>query len=713
MPPPRTRRRPRRLIAVLLAVFVAATTSLYLPAAPAYAADMCSVEQWRQDPVGCAGRIPDVLDARKQCLNPPIPAAPDEGLGGWFASEPAAAKQSGVAGMYTDTGYAGFDFVVYDTGCTGSITSPGNEISSTIASWEMMGATAVLGAANAMREKAWAPGGLWNWADPLVTQATTAIYQQVFTVFGVLTLGIVGLWLLWRARHANASQSITIAGWAIFVMVLVTAVARWPVTSAHLADSALTNTVTTVATAVGPQAKKIDPTDCILGPEACEDHRDAPTRAADTTVNTILYRAWLRGTLGSADSPTARKYGWPLHQASTLTWGEARDANDPTLRAQIIERKQDQFKKLGEQLRTEDPAAYSYLAGTRGSDRVGAGFIALLSAIVFAAFDLTSSILILIGFLILRWAVIAAPALGTVALFKPAAAGLKRLFNTVIGSLISVVIFAVGGPAYLSATDMVMTQTSLAGWLQMVLVALFGVTGWILLRPYRKLRGLAGGDPLLAMRGVQGEMHGMQKQMRRQYRRMRRRQRRTQRTARGAEEAAEEAAEILSEEEDWARPEGDVETDLGPVRAYAFRRHYESHRDPRVGAIGVRPYRDGTPAIGPAIDLEDAAGDPAAGNRTRGRAKPDAVVDAELVTDSGRRVEQPPAGGHSAPDVIDVEVIDNPAAGRAHRVWRPGTGYQVIALRPRPAILAGPHNTGTSAGNPAPVLAPYDGEVDL
>ena len=50
-------------------------------------------------------------------------------------------------------------------------------------------ATAVIGASNALRERAWDPETMWGWADPLVDQATKAVYSKVFSVFGVITLG--------------------------------------------------------------------------------------------------------------------------------------------------------------------------------------------------------------------------------------------------------------------------------------------------------------------------------------------------------------------------------------------------------------------------------------------------------------------------------------------------------------------------------------------
>ncbi len=46
---------------------------------------------------------------------------------------------------------------------------------------------------------------MWGWADPLVEKATQSIYNQVFTVFGAITLAIVGVYLLWRSRQAEMS----------------------------------------------------------------------------------------------------------------------------------------------------------------------------------------------------------------------------------------------------------------------------------------------------------------------------------------------------------------------------------------------------------------------------------------------------------------------------------------------------------------------------
>jgi hypothetical protein len=230
-------------------------------------------------------------------------------------------------------------------------------------------------------------------------------------------------------------------------------------------------------------------------PEACTDKRPPALRASDRATEAILYNNWLRGLLGSSDSEVAKKYGRLLYETRALSWGEHQSIkNDPALREVTINHKADQWRNFAGRIRTEDPGAYEYLTGARGMERIGAGFIALLSAIMFALFDITASILVLLGFLIFRWAVIAAPIIGTIAILRPASAGFRRLVNAVVAALFNIIIFGTGAAIYLFAFDLIVTS-ALPGWLQVVLVWLTGVVGWLLLRPYRRITQLGGRDP--------------------------------------------------------------------------------------------------------------------------------------------------------------------------------------------------------------------------
>ncbi|MEH0982734.1 MFS transporter [Micromonospora sp. CPCC 205556] len=477
---------------------VGATPAVAAPPAAQAAAELCSTKEWQTDFRACVAKLKQVGEAEIDCRKPPVPTAPDSGLAGWFASRPDSSKLPGPKGLYSDYGYAGYSFNTYDVegGCASTVLHPDYKFTNTVANGEFMFATAIIGASNALRERAWDPRSMWGWADPLVEKSTKAVYQKVFSVFGIVTLCVVGLYLLWRSRQSDMSNAMTTAGWALLVMVAVTALAAWPVKSANIADGTLITTLGVVHDAVGPASRDIPADKCVLpNPDACVDKRPPAVRASDTATESMLYRNWLRGVLGSADSETAKKYGPALYDAKSLSWGEAQSIRaNPATRGVVIKAKQQQWMTVAGQIKEEDPEAYEYLTGARDMDRIGSGFIAVLAALLFAMFDLTASLLVLLGFLIFRWAVIAAPILGTVGLLRPASAGLRRLGNAVVAALFNIAIFGTGAAIYLFAVDLIMSTPTLAGWLQVVLVWLCGVVGWLLLRPYRRITQLGGKD---------------------------------------------------------------------------------------------------------------------------------------------------------------------------------------------------------------------------
>ncbi|MBY8875472.1 MFS transporter [Micromonospora sp. PLK6-60] len=513
-----------RIAALLLALGVLAVATVGWPvfgetpasAAPttaraaAAAAELCTTKEWQADFRACVARLKAVGDDEVKCRNAPVPGAPDSGLAGWFAARPDSSKLPGPKGLYSDYGYAGYSYITYDIegGCASSVLHPDYRFTTMVANGEFMFANAIIGASNALRERAWDPRTMWGWADPLVEKATKAVYKKVFSVFGIITICVVGLYLLWRSRQSDMSNAMTTAGWAILVMVGVTALAAWPVKSANIADGTLITTLGVVHDAVGPASKDVPPDKCALpNPNACIDKRPPAVRASDTATETMLYRNWLRGVLGSADSETAKKYGAALYDAKSLTWDEAASLRaNPATRDVVIKAKQQQWAKVAAQIKSEDPEAYEYLQGVRDMDRVGAGFIAVLASLLFAMFDLTASLLVLLGFLIFRWAVIAAPILGTIGLLRPASAGLRRLGNAVVAAVFNIAIFGTGAAIYLFAVDLIMSTPTLAGWLQVVLVWLCGVVGWLLLRPYRRITQLGGKDSSEAV-GSAGSWH--------------------------------------------------------------------------------------------------------------------------------------------------------------------------------------------------------------
>jgi hypothetical protein len=371
----------RRAAGISLAAVVLGMATLFGGVAPAAAApapgdppkspNPCTTEQWRNPSNwdGCVKGLPELGADKVSCVKAPTPSAPDSGMAGWFATMPAEdLRESGRTDRYTKYGYAGYDYTTYDAGgeCVPSVMHPDFKFENTVANGEFLLATSVIGASNAVREKAWEPDSMWGWADPLVETATRAVYDKVFTVFGGVTLAIVGLYLLWRSRQSDMSAAMTTAGWALLIMVAVTAVAKWPTTSANLADNTLTASLGVIHQAIGPQDKTI-PADRCRNPDttACQDNRPPALRASDTATEGLIYRNWLRGLLGSADSETAKRYGPILYDAKSLSWTEAvATRNSPELRKQYMDIKADRWNRVAQQIEAEDPEAYEYLQGT-------------------------------------------------------------------------------------------------------------------------------------------------------------------------------------------------------------------------------------------------------------------------------------------------------------------------------------------------------------
>lgn len=504
---PHARRHLRRTLARVAVTAVAAFAVLFFSAGTANAKEDCTPEEWHNSWQTCLKDVPK--PSGQTCKEPPVPGSPDTGMAGWFA-EPDLPEGSDARGRYTTYGYGGYDLNIYGADCAGKLpggASAGNDL----ANLEFTLATGIIGSSNGLRQAAWEPSGMWGWADNFVEKASDAIYKEVFSIFGAITIGVVGLYLLWRSRQADMSMAVTTAGWAVLVLVVVTAVAAYPTESAKYADSALTGSLNIIQDAVGPPEQEECP-----GSGDCDDKRSPALRASDMATGEILYNNWVRTVFGQSpeveykgegddrevsDYNSAYKYGPALYDAQAFSWDEIKDLRDAKpgereeLRKDMVDGKKDQWRKVTSLIEKEDPEVYYNVTGANGWDRVGTGFLALLSAIFFALFDITASILIILGFLIIRWAVVALPLIGTIAMLRPASGGFKRLISAVLAAVINVVVFGVAAAVYLFAVSQILAA-NLPGWLQVLLIGLIGAVAWMLLRPYRRIGSLRGGSSL-------------------------------------------------------------------------------------------------------------------------------------------------------------------------------------------------------------------------
>jgi hypothetical protein len=550
----------------ILLVMAAALGALVLTPGAAGAqgdAEGCSDYEWHTYWSQCVEELPEAQEL--PCEAAPQPASPDSGMAGWFA-EPSNLDKSEGIGTYSAYGYAGYQLPMYGSQqmsvggqCVDSVSIPnGADTANALANMEFNLSVATVGAANSMRQAAWEPDTMWGWSNRFMEQGTEVLYRQIFTVFGAVTVGLIGLYLLWRSRQADMNNAVTTVAWAVLILVLVTAVVRWPVKAAEYTDKALTigmdlSTVL-IADDTADGCARIPDIDQdryeelkeLNGDDFCIDTRSAAVTASDTVSGQVLYQNWLRTMLGQSEevtfqerngevvedsegnpvvteSNTAYKYGPALFAAQALSWQESGEAEDSaTVRNRLIEEKQELWQGLVAQIQTEDPEAYANISGQRAWERTGTGLLALLTAIFFSLFDLTASILIILGFMIVRFAIVALPIIGTIALLRPAGGPFKRLVNTVLGAIINVAIFSLAAVIYIWASSRIL-QTAMPVWLQVVMIGLLGVAAWLLLRPGRRIAGLVGGsgpaDTLLGRRGDSGTAEREREQERARQRR--------------------------------------------------------------------------------------------------------------------------------------------------------------------------------------------------
>ena len=222
----------------------------------------------------------------------------------------------------------------------------------------------------------------------------------------------------------------------------------------------------------------------------------------------IFYKSWLAGTLGSTDSTTAKKYGPELFQAQTLTWREAAVVRkNPEAGKKIIEAKKDAWTKTAAKIKADDPTAYEYLSGKRSETRFGYAVLAFVAAFLALPFLLVAALLLLGSFLIVRLAVMMFPAFAVIGIF-PAGRGIViGIGRTVGAALVNAVVFGIGAAVTIKVLGLILDpQSKLPGWLALVLLPLFSFVMWAALKPFRRLTSMVprSADPFGDAAGCDG-----------------------------------------------------------------------------------------------------------------------------------------------------------------------------------------------------------------
>ncbi|WP_148573451.1 hypothetical protein [Nocardioides caldifontis] len=418
------------------------------------------------------------------CKESPTPDMPGQGLAGFFGPAPDELppfedpfEEGASTSIYEQYGYAGLRWHNYDLGCgPDAARSPDAIIGTSISNWIMNAPVAMASMTASLTDVAFAPDFLDTF-DPLLTDVSSALHESLFSRWAPAIVALLGVVLLIRARGMALATATAAVAWALFVVVVATALFRWPLEAGHFADDTVTSTLGTVVNGLNG------------------DSEAAPSTAVASNIQeSVLYTAWLAGELGSADSETAQKWGPELFKAQTLSWREADIVrSDPEKGKAIIEAKQERFGEVAEQIREDDPTAYEYLTGARSDTRVAYSVLAALATLFALPFLLVSALLLLGSFFVVRLAVMLFPAFATLGLFPSARGIVLGIGRTVGAALVNAVIFGTGAAVTVVVIGLILDPASgIPAWLTLVLLPLYSLIMWIALKPFRRLTSMAG-----------------------------------------------------------------------------------------------------------------------------------------------------------------------------------------------------------------------------
>jgi hypothetical protein len=423
-----------------------------------------------------ADGIPGVSD----CKEAPTPEVPGRSIAGFFAGEPARLPRASdpfakgaTTTIYEQYGFAGLRWHTYDLGCgPDAMRQPDAVIGTAMSNWMMQIPLALTALTGSVTQVAFQPTFLGSF-DNVVSRVSSGLHDSLFASWIPFVLALIGVAIIIRSRRASMSSGAAAVGWALFVILITTALFRWPVEAGRAADASVIGTLGAVANEIDGNGGAVDP----------------GTAVASAVVDSILYRAWLAGTLGSADSATARRYGPDLFRAHALTWREAATARGSAEASkQILEQKQTLWKETAEEIATVDPEAYEHLTGRRSETRVGFAILSATGSLLALPFLLLSALLMLGCFLIVRLAVMLFPAFATIGAFPTARGVVRGLGTTVAAALINAVVFGIGACVAVAVLGLVLDPGGGApAWLGIVLMPVFSFIMWMALRPFRRL----------------------------------------------------------------------------------------------------------------------------------------------------------------------------------------------------------------------------------
>lgn len=435
--------------------------------------------------------IPGISD----CKEAPTPQVPGRGFTSMFgdpakvppAEDPFAAGAKTT--VYEQYGYAGVGhWATYDLGCGGAARDPQAAIDNFFGNITMSFATIAVAITNAVTQAARAPAflGVFN---PLMVRVSQALMRGVALVWIPLVLALAAVLMIARAHREQTARNVQAIGWAVFVLVALTVLVRWPVEAGTAAD----RTVTSAVGAADQGLAKVQTGGPGTGSGA----------AGQVLWESVLWRPWLTGVFGDYDSATARKYGPDLFKATALSWSEKAtlEADPDGAGKRIVEGKRKSFEDIAAKVKAEDPDAYEHLQGKAGGRMVMGGW-AMATAAMILPFLFMSALLLLAGFMLLRLLVVMFPLVATIGVLDSASGVVRGVFRMALACLLNMFLFGIMSMVAAVFIGFTMLGAGLPGWLALLLSAVMMWLFWHITKPFRSLTRMVTANSAVPFTGM-------------------------------------------------------------------------------------------------------------------------------------------------------------------------------------------------------------------
>lgn len=481
--------------------------------------------------------------------------------------------------LYGQYGWGGYRWYTCDLGIGPEVANDPAAVGDTWLGNIELGAATTLGASMTQLHQ-WVadPGTIMAPIDSAVADIAGVIRGAIWNEYAPALIILAGAMVIVRAMNGDTRRTLhTVA--AIGAAALVIAWVFTPRGGQPGAVAAAQQFDGVVNAVVGGVDRSLVSSTGAAIPAA---NSDDEARGA-TLADKVIYPLWARGALGTEDQRGLDLARRLYRDAATVSYANAGSADAEEYRGR--------YNDIAEEINNANPGWYTTLRG-QSYNRTGQGFLAMVLMLIIAAIRIPAELLVLIGLLVMRLAVMFAPIFALAGILESTRPYAKAALKMTIASVVNVAIFGIVASVHTGIVGITVARST--NIVQTLFVVL-GVTVivWMLSKPFRSPTRLATGQaaadalegaasaPSNALNSIKGMVGAAVPSMIGSYIGSRR----------GAEEGVEEG-----QERDRERRRG---PDTGP-RPEQWSRLYDGDGDPSdLPECRAEPYRSPEPAVVP------------------------------------------------------------------------------------------------------------------